>query len=544
MKSMNAQALHPTATGYSKLQARQRPATHTLIWIASAGAILIVATLVRLYALELRPLHSDEGVNAFFMMRLVDGAGYQYDPANYHGPTLYYLTLVVARALGLTVFAMRLLPVLFGVATVWLMLCLRRYVGTVGALTGAALLAVSPGAVYMSRYFIHESLLVFFTFAVVFAGFRYWESRRPIFLLGAAVAAGLVFATKETAIISAAVLVLAIFLSPLLMDVRKALLARLAPGKQPQPSDSAAGQPAAVQSSPRWRDDIMRSLTIWVAAGGAFIFVLALFYSSLFTHRQWLGEMLQSYQYWARAGRSDHRHGWYIYFAWLWQEEFLLLALGLLGVGLIVWRSNNRFLIFTAIWLCGLLGAYSIIPYKTPWLALNFIVPLAVVAGYTVSETRKRVATKKQLTLVAGVLVMMAAASLAQMLRLNFLEYDDGKHPYVYAHTRREFLPLVAEISRIADRAGTGNETSITITSSEYWPLPWYIRDYRQVAYPGRLSDLNASIIIGAQDQDAELKARLGESYERIAVYPLRPGFNLVLYARRGMAEPGQAMLN
>lgn len=544
MKSINAQALQPSAAGYAESPVRRRPAAHTLVWLASAGAILIVAALVRLYALELRPLHNDEGVNAFFMMRLVDGAGYQYDPTNYHGPTLYYLTLVIARLLGLTIFAMRLLPALCGVATVWLMLCLRRYVGTFGALAGAALLALSPGAVYMSRYFIHESLLVLFTFAVVVAGFRYWESKHPGYLLCAAVAAGLVFATKETAIISAAVLILAIFLAPLLMDIRKALFARTAPGGQSPQIDSIEGEPAKAQASPRWRGELMRPLTIWVAAGGAFIFVLALFYSSLFTHRQWLGEMLQSYQYWARAGRSDHRHGWYIYFAWLLEEEFLLLALGLIGVGLIVWRSHSRFLVFTSIWLCGLLGAYSIIPYKTPWLVLNFIVPLAIIAGYTVNEIRKRVATRKQRALVAGALAVVSAVSLAQMIRLNFLEYDDGKHPYVYAHTRRELLSLVAEVSRIADRAGTGRETTMTITASEYWPLPWYLRDYRQVAYPGQLGDLNASIIIGTQDQDSQLKARLGEGYERVAAYLLRPGLNLVLYTRRGMAEPAQALLN
>src|SRR5262249_32739273 len=146
--------------------------------------------------------------------------------------------------------------------------------------------------------------------------------------------------------------------------------------------------------------------------------------------------------------------------------------------------------------------------------------------------------------LVACVLAAVTVASLVQMIRLNFLEYDDGKHPYVYAHTRREFLALIAEVSRLADRAGTGSETSITVTSSEYWPLPWYLRDYRRVVYPGQLGDTNASLVIGSQDQDGELKARLGTSYERVALYTLRPGVNLVLYARRGLLESDQAMLN
>jgi hypothetical protein len=28
-----------------------------------------------------------------------------------------------------------------------------------------------------------------------------------------------------------------------------------------------------------------------------------------------------------------------------------------------------------------LIAAYSLIPYKTPWLMLNFVVPLALIAG-------------------------------------------------------------------------------------------------------------------------------------------------------------------
>src|SRR5436853_6372948 len=203
MRSMNAQALRSSTIHHTEPQAHRRHAAQSLSWLMAASGLLIVAALVRLYALELRPLHHDEGVNAYFMMQLFKGGKYHYDPANYHGPTLYYLALAAAHAQGLTVFAMRLVPALCGVATVWLALCLRRYVGAFGALVAATLIAISPGAVYVSPYFIHESLFVFFTFAVVVAGFRYWETGRAVYLMCAAIAAALVFATKETALISA-----------------------------------------------------------------------------------------------------------------------------------------------------------------------------------------------------------------------------------------------------------------------------------------------------------------------------------------------------
>ena len=57
---------------------------------------MIVAAALRLYDLDLKPLHSDEGVNGFLVTRLFHEGFYQYDPANYHGPTLYYLALITS----------------------------------------------------------------------------------------------------------------------------------------------------------------------------------------------------------------------------------------------------------------------------------------------------------------------------------------------------------------------------------------------------------------------------------------------------------------
>src|ERR1043166_8607461 len=54
------------------------------------GVIVIFLIAMRVYDLNLVPLHHDEGVNGNFLVRLVREGTYQYDPENYHGPTLYY----------------------------------------------------------------------------------------------------------------------------------------------------------------------------------------------------------------------------------------------------------------------------------------------------------------------------------------------------------------------------------------------------------------------------------------------------------------------
>ena len=53
------------------------------------------------------------------------------------------------------------------------------------------------------------------------------------------------------------------------------------------------------------------------------------------------------------------------------------------GALIALWRANNRMALFLAQWSFGLLAAYSLVGYKTPWISLNFIVPLALTSGYT-----------------------------------------------------------------------------------------------------------------------------------------------------------------
>src|SRR5215813_15457213 len=177
-------------------------------WWWTALIIMLVAAALRLYALELKPMHHDEGVNGFFLTNLVRSGLYKYDPSNYHGPTLYYLTLPSIVVFGLSTFAVRFVTAFFGIATVALMLSLRRHLGTIGALAAAALLDVSPGMVFYSRYFIHEQLFVFFTLGIVVAVLYFFEKRRTFYLMLAFASAALLFATKETAFVSVITLLL------------------------------------------------------------------------------------------------------------------------------------------------------------------------------------------------------------------------------------------------------------------------------------------------------------------------------------------------
>ena len=92
------------------------------LFLPAALGILLVAAALRLPELALNPFHHDEGVNGFFTTNLVRNGTYAYDPANYHGPSLYYFALVSEILFGLTTEAMRLVPVVFGMLLVGLVL--------------------------------------------------------------------------------------------------------------------------------------------------------------------------------------------------------------------------------------------------------------------------------------------------------------------------------------------------------------------------------------------------------------------------------------
>src|SRR3954451_20922805 len=119
------------------------------VWFVLAGLITAVAAVLRFWDLALKPLHHDEGVNGFFLTTLVRDGAYKYDPANYHGPTLYYLTLPFIEAFGLKTIPVRLSVAIWGVLMVVLVLYLRDYLGRLGSLLAALLVALAPGLVFI-----------------------------------------------------------------------------------------------------------------------------------------------------------------------------------------------------------------------------------------------------------------------------------------------------------------------------------------------------------------------------------------------------------
>ncbi|MCV4626294.1 hypothetical protein OFC18_29905, partial [Escherichia coli] len=87
----------------------------------------------------------DEGVNGWFLTNLFREGIYKYDPANYHGPTLYYIALVFVQAFGLNTFTIRASVAVWGVFIVLAAYWLRPYFSSKATHLTAFFLATSPG---------------------------------------------------------------------------------------------------------------------------------------------------------------------------------------------------------------------------------------------------------------------------------------------------------------------------------------------------------------------------------------------------------------
>jgi len=420
---------------------------------------------------------------------------------------LYYFALPIVRAFGLTTFAIRFVPALFGIMTVLLVLALQKRIGAIGTLSAAAVLGASPGAVYFSRYFIHETLLVFFTLATVAALARYVEKHEWWTLVFASASIGFLFATKETAIITVGVLTVAAIGTFIWF---------------------------------RWNGGLR--VTVVFGTGGSLVFaaialplliVIVLFYSSFLTNWRGLADALRSLAVWSRTGTRAHVHPWATYLSWLWIEESPILAGGCVGMWMALSYRDNAFAVFATIWALGMLTVYSIIPYKTPWLTLNLIVPFALVAGYALNLLW----TRADRRFAAVVTILLTAIALYQTISLTFVHYDDEAYPYVYVHTKREVIDLVKQIDGISNGSDGHSPISIAVTSPEHFPLSWYLRYYRTGFY-GRVVKVADPVVIGSEYQAQALQYVLGNEYQRKGTYVLRPGIRLVLFVRRGLIQP------
>ena len=554
---------------------------------AAALAALAAALLLRLPELGVRPMHGDEAVHAFKFAELWERGVYRYDPNEYHGPTIYYAALPTVWLSGRHRFGdmreadFRLATALFGAAMAPLVLLLSDGLGRRAAAAAGLLTAVSPAFVFYSRYFIQETPLAFFTLAAFACGWRYRQSGRTIWLAAAGAAAGLMIATKETALLTFA----AAGLAALALGV-----GRWAVGRGDGTSTPHAQRPTPY-AFPR-RSEIL--LCAAVAAGVAYLFL-----SGFFSNPGGPLGYLETYAFWGRrgAGETPHTHPWHYYLSLLlWNRhghepvwsEALIVALGAFGCAAAIRKTKDErrktkdnvdnpqseirdpksgnpqsaiptpnaqcptpeaadpaLLRFLAVYTLALAGIYSLIPYKTPWLLLSFLSALILLAGAGASAILDALRPRPAKAL-AALLLLGGAAHLAWQARAASTDYcTSAGNPYVYAQPSPDVVELGRQVEKIASASPEKEALIVKVIAADeyYWPLPWYLRRMRNVGYwtampPDTEGGPEApfSIISSTYDPDEALNPRLPNSL-MTGYYGLRAGVTFELWVRLDVWE-------
>ena len=487
-----------------------------------------VALAVWSVSLDRRPMHNDEAVNGIKFGQLWQHNGYRYDPNEHHGPSLPYATLAVGRLTGapqdfdqFSESRLRFTTVLFGIGLILLLPLVADGLGRQATVWAGLFTAISPAVVFYSRYFIHEILLVFFALLVLAAGWRYWRSRKIGWAMLAGAGVGLMHATKETFVISLAAAALALGLN-------------CAWNRFLDASDARA------QSLGRRWAHLAMAVAAWLV-------VWLVLFSSFFTNWQGPLDSFRTYLPWLHRaeGASPHIHPWDFYLYRLlffhsakgpvWSEA-LIFALAILGARAAFVRrglgdAHAGFVRFLTLYTCTLAAAYSLISYKTPWCLLNFWDGMILLAGVGTAWLIRR-ARHRRLQLGLGVLLLAGAGDLAwQAWQANTTYAADPRNPYVYAQTSPDLLNLARKVEALAQASPEGQNMLVKVISpdSDYWPLPWYLRNLRQVGWWDSLpADPYAPVMIVS----ASLRASLDEKQTHVMVgyFQLRPQVFLELY--------------
>jgi uncharacterized protein (TIGR03663 family) len=432
-------------------------------WMMVAAA----AVWLRFDDLAERPFHADEATGARITAMRMETGGGKFDPKHYHGPLLGDLAIPLCRARGedgwkgMSKGTLRLLPACAGVLLVCAPLFWRRVFGDPAALLAGAFLAVSPLLVYYSRMFIHEMLLALLGVLALAAMTR---GPRPV---AAGILIGLMYATKESFAIS------------MIAWTGAALLtAALAPGV--------------------WKGEVVTGFALrwwrpFLTAAALAVAVAMVFYTGFLTYPRGAVDAVMTFFVYETVEGHDKPWFWYAeLLAWpgksggVWWFGTPLVVLALAAFG---WSFSNsgrlarqrdlvRFMAFSA---AGHVAIYSVFAYKTPWLACLPWAHVCLLAGFSLAALPDRRVWQWGAVFAVGLLVCIPLWRQARMA-CGRLASDD-RNPYAYVPTRRDVERLESWIQQLRAKAAPGSADTAAVVGNDYWPLPWYLRDFDQVGY-------------------------------------------------------------
>ena len=475
--------------------------------------VTVAAVFLRFDGLDERPFHADEATGARITAKRMESGGMQFDPRHYHGPLLADLAIPLCWLRGESDWqgmrkdTLRMVPAIAGVLLVWLPLFWRRRCGDVPMLAAAAFLATAPLLVYYSRMFIHESLLVLCGVAAVVSFTKKPRWGIPGILIG------LMFAAKESFAIS------------LIAWVGAGVL--IAWENRRSPAFAA------------WRDFRAPVLVSLIAAAVTAFGI----YTDGFRHPQGAIDAVRTFFVYETVDGHDKGFAYYIELlavpvksggVWWFGTPLVVLAIIAFcstfrsGPDGLKCRVLIRFLAYAAV---GHFLVYSLIAYKTPWLACLPWAHVCLLAGFALAGFSSRRLWVKA-ALVSLTIVCLCSQFLQSRHATGRLASDD-RNPYAYVPTRRDVEAMEAWLEKLRASSAAGSLDEVGVIGSDYWPLPWYLRSFEKSGYWNEPPpDLERMPLVIAMPESAEAVMRvLGDSHVSVP-RGLRAGVPVQLFVR------------
>ncbi len=481
-------------------------------------------------------MHVDEAVHAVKFGHLLEDGYYRYDPVEYHGPSLNYLTLIPAWLAGRRTIQeidealLRSVPAFAGLLLILAFLSLRRDLGWEFVLAASLLTSLSAFVVYYNRYYIQESLFVSFFYAGIISLYRYARSGKLLPLASAAVLFALCYASKETFVIS------------VIAGAVSWALASMGTDRRDRPFTTT------------WSH-----FALFIVI---FSFTAAMLFSSFFSNPGGISDSFRSLgNYFSKANAfPGHHHPWYYYLSVVAfadvegfpYSEALMVVLFVAGSYYLLRErraaSHPAVLLRAVAWFTILTAiVYSAIPYKTPWTMFTFWQGILIVAAYAAVRIRAAVNRKVFFALASLVCLHLGL----QTWRTAFTSSCHPRNPFVYAHTTNDVVEMSELIREMSASQDTVNPLGVYVAAkdNDYWPLPWYLRALKRVSWNSAITAdaCNFDVVLAFPEYEPALAEALyslpspGEVHLYVPLFEsyreLRPGAEIRGYVRKSVLD-------
>ena len=439
--------------------------------------ILVIAFILRFWSLDLKLLHHDEAIHAWFSYELLTKGAWMYDPS-YHGPFLYYITSGMFALFRDSDLVARILPSLFGTLLIPLVYFIYRlgYLDKKQTLIASLFLAVSPDIVYFSRFLRHDIFMLFFTLLFLVALLYYFERGHTRFAVIASIAAAGGLCCKEE--MPVILLIFAIFFIYAIWQKHFTL-------------------------PPGWKTDLLIGVFLLTAIMGVLYSAFGMHLSTLVGEEFRLNTSgwWQAIEHWTAMHNQQRLGGpWFFYIILLLLYEVPIFILAIIGTlqflipnssltmavermkNLLLkrtWalstpqiagvaarqlsaagkgdRKSEEFFRFCIWWMILSMAFYAYFGEKVPWLLIHQLLPMTFVSVYKLNW-------QKVAFVLVGTIFLVAMT-----WHVAFVPADINE-PIVQVQNSEEMRTVMNLIDH-SDR--------VVLASKNYWPLPWYYRGSR-----------------------------------------------------------------